>query len=271
GPQRVRPSAAHAAGGRHDAVRHRTPPGRAVRVRGLRHRHGPGPGHRPGPARGSGQRPPGHRGVFRHGRGCRRRGGRRGRGLSRRRPGASRGRPGASRGRPGASRGRPGLSRRRALRGAPEAWREVQRMAAVQTAPMAGAAAAGAQALVVENLVAGYGKVEIVHGVSMTARQGQVAVVLGPNGSGKSTFVKAVYGLATQFAGAVKHFGENIMGAPPEALAARGIGYVPQRENVFTTLTVQENLDVGLASVKGRTEKRERLEWVYELFPLLRE
>mgnify|MGYP001170023318 FL=1 len=144
-------------------------------------------------------------------------------------------------------------------------------MAAVQTAPMAGAAAAGAQALVVENLVAGYGKVEIVHGVSMTARQGQVAVVLGPNGSGKSTFVKAVYGLATQFAGAVKHFGENIMGAPPEALAARGIGYVPQRENVFTTLTVQENLDVGLASVKGRTEKRERLESVYELFPLLRE
>lgn len=133
-----------------------------------------------------------------------------------------------------------------------------------------GAAPEAARALVVENLHAGYGNVPIVHGVSLSADRGQVVVVLGPNGSGKSTFVKAVYGLANQYEGTVTHFGEDIAKASPEVLARRGIGYVPQRENVFASLTVQENLDVGLASVR-RAEKRERLEWVWELFPLLRE
>jgi len=116
----------------------------------------------------------------------------------------------------------------------------------------------------------GLWKVPIVHGVSLTADRGQVVVVLGPNGSGKSTFVKAVYGLADQFAGSVKHFGEEISRTAPEVLARRGIGYVPQRDNVFVTLTVQENLDVGLAPVP-RAERRERLERVFELFPLLYE
>ena len=130
--------------------------------------------------------------------------------------------------------------------------------------------AAVAPALTVEGLHAGYGKAPIVHGVSLTADRGQVVVVLGPNGSGKSTFVKAVYGLADQFEGSVKHFGQEISRTAPEALARRGIGYVPQRDNVFMTLTVQENLDVGLAPVR-RAEKRARLEQVFELFPLLYE
>jgi len=125
-------------------------------------------------------------------------------------------------------------------------------------------------ALAVQDLHAGYGKVEIVHGVSLRADRGQVVVVLGPNGSGKSTCVKAVYGLADRFQGSVTHFGDEIAGASPEALARRGIGYVPQRDNVFMSLTVQENLDVGLLAVP-RAHKRERLEWVYELFPILRE
>src|SRR5690625_4386912 len=81
-----------------------------------------------------------------------------------------------------------------------------------------------APALVVENLHAGYGKVPIVHGVSLSADRGQVVVVLGPNGSGKSTFVKAVYGLANQYEGSVTHFGHDIARATPEALASRGIG-----------------------------------------------
>ena len=127
---------------------------------------------------------------------------------------------------------------------------------------------AGAPALLVEGLHAGYGKVQIVHGVSLTADRGQVVVVLGPNGSGKSTFVKAVYGLADLFEGSVQHFGQEISRTSPEVLARRGIGYVPQRVNVFVTLTVQENLDVGLAQVR-RAARRERLEWVFELFPLL--
>ncbi|HLT57832.1 MAG: ABC transporter ATP-binding protein [Limnochordales bacterium] len=128
----------------------------------------------------------------------------------------------------------------------------------------------GAPALAVENLHAGYGKVPIVHGVSLQADRGQVVVVLGPNGSGKSTCVKAVYGLADRFSGSVTHFGQDIAGVPPEGLARRGIGYVPQRDNVFMTLTVQENLDVGMLGVP-RAERRERLEWVYSLFPILRQ
>ena len=132
------------------------------------------------------------------------------------------------------------------------------------------AAATGAPALAASGLRAGYGKVPIVHGVSLSADRGQVVVVLGPNGSGKSTFVKAVYGLADQYEGSVTYFGRDIARSSPEALARLGIGYVPQRDNVFTTLTVQENLGVGLASVR-RSEKRERLEWVFELFPLLYE
>src|SRR5690606_19881726 len=80
---------------------------------------------------------------------------------------------------------------------------------------------AGAPALLVEGLHAGYGKVQIVHGVSLTADRGQVVVVLGPNGSGKSTFVKAVYGLADQFAGSVTHFGEAISRTAPGVAARR--------------------------------------------------
>lgn len=132
------------------------------------------------------------------------------------------------------------------------------------------ATAGSAPALRVHSLHGGYGKVPIVHGISMAADRGQVVVILGPNGSGKSTLVKAIYGLADTFEGTVAHFGHDVTRASPETLARRGIGYVPQRDNVFMTLTVQENLDVGLASVPRR-DKPERLEAVFELFPLLHE
>lgn len=125
-------------------------------------------------------------------------------------------------------------------------------------------------ALAVDDLHAGYGKVPIVHGVSLTVDDGEIVVVLGPNGSGKSTLIKAIYGLATQYEGTITHYGDDIAGAAPEALARRGIGYVPQRDNVFMTLTVQENLDVGLVA-SPRALKRERLHWIFGLFPLLHE
>lgn len=125
-------------------------------------------------------------------------------------------------------------------------------------------------ALAVSDLRAGYGKVPILHHVSLSAREGEVVAVLGPNGSGKSTFIKVVYGLATRYAGTISYFGRDIGREPPEVLARLGLGYVPQRDNVFMSLTVQENLDVGLVSCP-RPLKRERLEWVFELFPILRE
>ncbi len=119
--------------------------------------------------------------------------------------------------------------------------------------------------LEVADLVAGYGEVEILHGVSLRLGQGEVVTVIGPNGAGKSTLIKAIVGLVRPRAGRVRFLGEDVTGLAPERLVARGIAYVPQADNVFPSLTVQENLEMGAYLLQGRL--RERLERVYQLFP----
>jgi len=119
--------------------------------------------------------------------------------------------------------------------------------------------------LEVADLVAGYGEVEILHGVSLRLGQGEVVTVIGPNGAGKSTLIKAIVGLVRPRAGRVRFLGEDVTGLAPERLVARGIAYVPQADNVFPSLTVQENLEMGAYLLKGRL--RERLERAYQLFP----
>jgi ABC-type branched-subunit amino acid transport system ATPase component len=92
---------------------------------------------------------------------------------------------------------------------------------------------------------AGYGRSPVVHDVSLTVDEGQIAAIIGPNGAGKSTFIKAVFGLCDVLGGEIRLRGESIQGLRPSRIVAHGIGYVPQVLNVFPSLTVRENLEMG--------------------------
>ena len=118
-------------------------------------------------------------------------------------------------------------------------------------------------------LVAGYGAVDILNGIDMAVDQGKIAVIVGPNGAGKSTAMKAIFGLAQVRSGSVTFAGEDVTRLPADQLVGRGIAYVPQERNVFRSLSVRENLEMGAflkpGNIAGRVEK------VLELFPPLRE
>ncbi len=120
----------------------------------------------------------------------------------------------------------------------------------------------------VEGVTAGYGPVPIIQDVSIRAAAGQVVAILGPNGAGKSTLLKAVFGYLKPRAGRVLLRDAEITGLAPEDLVSRGIGYVPQLGNIFVSLTVHENLEMG--AYLRRSALRERLEAVLEMFPHLR-
>lgn len=123
--------------------------------------------------------------------------------------------------------------------------------------------------LSVENLVAGYGPVDILQGVSLSVDAGQIAVIIGPNGAGKSTAMKAIFGLAQVRGGKVLFDEVEITRQPADALVARGIAYVPQERNVFRSLSVRENLEMGAFLKPGNIARR--IEEVLVLFPPLRE
>ncbi len=125
----------------------------------------------------------------------------------------------------------------------------------------------GGDALAVESLVAGYDRdVPVVRSVSLRVARGEIVALLGPNGAGKSTLVRALAGLVPVFSGHAWLRGENIAGQSAHLLARRGLGFVPQTENVFTELTVRENLALaaGRLSANGR---RERVAEMLALFP----
>jgi ABC-type branched-subunit amino acid transport system ATPase component len=124
--------------------------------------------------------------------------------------------------------------------------------------------------LEVENLISGYGKLAIIQGVSLTIEPGDFVALVGPNGSGKSTLIKSIVGLATIFEGEVKFDGTGIKNKKPEQIAALRLGYVPQVSNVFTDLTVRENLEMGSTIVKSSLQKKKLLDQVELLFPILR-
>jgi ABC-type branched-subunit amino acid transport system ATPase component len=119
--------------------------------------------------------------------------------------------------------------------------------------------------LEVTGLVAGYGEVEILHGVSIRLAPAEIVAVIGPNGAGKSTLMKAIFGLVSIRAGEVSLYGEEITALPPDRVVQRGLCYVPQSENIFPSLTIQENLEMG--GYVRRGDLRERMEQVYALFP----
>lgn len=124
--------------------------------------------------------------------------------------------------------------------------------------------------LVADSLVAGYlPGIDILTGVDLRLEEGELVGIIGPNGAGKSTMLKSLFGLVGIRSGSVLLRGEDITGRKAHDLVARGIGYVPQRENVFSSLTIQENLRMGLYLRPSAWD--EQYARVTELFPLLDE
>jgi len=123
----------------------------------------------------------------------------------------------------------------------------------------------GKVVLEARDVVTGYGEVDILHGVSVAVHEGEMVAVIGPNGAGKSTLLRAIFGLLRLRKGRVQLAGEDVTNWQPERLVPQGLSYVPQTENVFPSLSIQENLEMG-AFIR-RDSKKEALERVYELFP----
>jgi len=117
----------------------------------------------------------------------------------------------------------------------------------------------------VENIVSGYGSMEVLHGLSFEVDDGQIVSLLGPNGAGKTTTLRSIFGIVTPKEGKIFFQDQDINGYPPEKLARMGMCYVPQEENIFPSLTVRENLEMG-AFIR-EDDIRQQMEEVFELFP----
>ncbi len=123
--------------------------------------------------------------------------------------------------------------------------------------------------LIGENMTGGYGPVDILHNCTIAVEKGQIAVIVGPNGAGKSTAMKAVFGMLNLRGGRVKLAGEDITKLSPQARVRKGMGFVPQTHNIFTTMTVEENLEMG-AFIRS-DDIADTLAQVYDLFPILKQ
>jgi ABC-type branched-subunit amino acid transport system ATPase component len=119
-----------------------------------------------------------------------------------------------------------------------------------------------------EDITAGYTKVDILHNVHIRVKSGEIVSIIGPNGAGKSTLLKTIFGILKPRKGNVSLADEDITGLKPDRIARKGISYVPQVDNVFPSLTIQENLEMG-AFIRT-DDYSQRLDEVYELFPALK-
>ncbi|PSP73377.1 ABC transporter ATP-binding protein [Halobacteriales archaeon QS_3_64_16] len=123
--------------------------------------------------------------------------------------------------------------------------------------------------LAVRDLDAGYGDLRILYDVYLDVADGEYVTIVGPNGAGKSTVMKSVFGLTTYMGGSITFAGTDITGRSPEDIIHEGIGYVPQNDNVFTSLSVAENLAMGAYILED--VPKAALREVYERFPILDE
>ncbi|MBL1405570.1 MAG: ABC transporter ATP-binding protein [Hyphomicrobiales bacterium] len=123
--------------------------------------------------------------------------------------------------------------------------------------------------LIGENMTGGYGGADILHDCTIGVEKGEIAVIVGPNGAGKSTGMKAIFGMLDIHTGRVMMDGQDITKLSPQARVNLGMGFVPQTSNVFTSMTVEENLEMGAFI---RTDDiSDTKEQVFDLFPILRE
>jgi branched-chain amino acid transport system ATP-binding protein len=124
--------------------------------------------------------------------------------------------------------------------------------------------------LIGEAMTGGYGKgADILHSCTIAVERGEIAVIVGPNGAGKSTAMKAVFGMLSLREGRVVLDGDDITALSPQDRVVRGMGFVPQTNNIFTSMTVEENLEMG-AYIR-RDDFRDTMEQVYSLFPILKD
>lgn len=123
--------------------------------------------------------------------------------------------------------------------------------------------------LVGAEMTGGYGGADILHGCTIAVDRGEIAVIVGPNGAGKSTAMKAVFGMLKLRQGHVRLDGQDITALSPQERVRAGMGFVPQVANVFTSLTVEENLEMG-AYIRD-DDFRPTIEQIYDLFPILRQ
>jgi branched-chain amino acid transport system ATP-binding protein len=134
-----------------------------------------------------------------------------------------------------------------------------------------GASAAG-RLIEFENVVAGYSPtLTILNELSLDARAGEITMLIGPNGAGKSTVLKALFGLLTPRAGEIRVGGRRVSGTAPRGMIDRGLAFVPQGRNLFPSLSVLHNLELGGITLPRRALRRERIEEILGLFPSIRE
>jgi branched-chain amino acid transport system ATP-binding protein len=137
--------------------------------------------------------------------------------------------------------------------------------AAAATAPLA------EPLLTVENLEAGYGEVQVLWGVSLRARRGALTAIVGANGAGKTTTLRAIAGSISPWRGKVTFEGEDVTHLPSHAKAARGFALVPEGRQLFSSMSVAENLEMGAFSKRAASKYADRLDKVFTLFPRLAE
>ncbi len=124
--------------------------------------------------------------------------------------------------------------------------------------------------LIGDSMTGGYGNgPDILHNCTVAVDPGEIAVIVGPNGAGKSTAMKAVFGMLDVRQGAVRLGGKDITSLSPQARVAEGMGFVPQTSNIFTSMSVEENLEMG--AFLRRDDIKGTMEQVYDLFPILKE
>jgi branched-chain amino acid transport system ATP-binding protein len=120
-----------------------------------------------------------------------------------------------------------------------------------------------------ENITCGYGSVDILSNCTIGVKRGQIASIVGPNGAGKSTAMKAIFGLLGIRKGKILFDGEDITNLQPQDRVLKGMGFVPQTNNIFPSLSVQENLEMG-AFIQDK-DCKDMLNYIYELFPILKD
>ncbi|MEM0454193.1 MAG: ABC transporter ATP-binding protein [Sulfolobales archaeon] len=122
--------------------------------------------------------------------------------------------------------------------------------------------------LEVRNLISGYGKLKVLYNINLDISEKEITVVVGPNGAGKTTLLNSIMGIATIYDGSVYYNGEKISGLPTHKISRMGIAYLPQMGNVFSELTVYENLRLA-SYLLDRSEVKDRMDEVLGLFPVL--
>ncbi|MFP6868624.1 MAG: ABC transporter ATP-binding protein [Nitrospinota bacterium] len=125
--------------------------------------------------------------------------------------------------------------------------------------------------LELKNIDAGYGRIQILHDVSLEVNEGEVVCVIGPNGAGKSTTFKVIMGFINYLGGEITFDGTDIVGLRPDQVLGQGLGYVPQGRIVFNQMTVRENLEMGAYIERDKKKVTQSMENVFEIFPRLAE